>query len=223
MRLITIIGRLGTVLFMMGLALALATFLPPGSTWTSSSGRFLSSETYCIEPYLIEPYYWKPLTVSPRNRLYVSVTASGEVHAYLLNVSSYFLTSWAFSWVKERFPSINETDIWYASLNITVLNAFIEANPNTVLWKSNMSRTVSKEFSFRRITNCTIVVSNPSSKSVDITLEYRVGLLVVPEGSLLQSQLLILTGIVLAIPWIIISFRERKSEAEFIHKFSGGT
>ncbi|MBO3839533.1 MAG: hypothetical protein QXN75_02255 [Thermoproteota archaeon] len=83
-----------------------------------------------------------------------------------------------------------------------------------------MNRVFSKEFSFTRNTNYTIIVSNPSAEMVEINFEERVLVLTVPEGSFLEAQLLISAGIVLAIPWIILSVRGRIGESRFKHKIS---
>ena len=195
MRWITLLGRLGTVLLMTGLALGIVWLIPSAQMGSRYKG------TSSIQPEKYTTFFSMMLT--PQNGLYISIQSNDSLYVYLLNIFGSTLQNWTMSWVKEQFPSLKESQIWVASQNITVLNAILESHSDIVLWKSEATNTVSKEFFPTTVSNATIVIANPSLYMIRLESEFKQVTSLGPKGRILIStQLLIPIGFVLAIPWI---------------------
>jgi|GEM_PF-6912046 hypothetical protein len=198
MKLTIIIGRLGAILFMVGLALAVAASFPPGRIGQTSGEEQLHLKSFEI---------FSSAPISSQEELFVSVRANNSVRVYLLNVSESYFMSWASSWVSERFPNLEGYEAWVALRNITVFDAFLENNPNMLLWSSNLSNVVSKNIYFEKATNCTVVVTAPS-EPVYLLYELTTRVYLVPKGSSFKAQLIMISSIVLMIPWTLTKFKE---------------
>jgi hypothetical protein len=205
MRWITLIGRLGTVILMTGLALGLVWLIP--SAQTQSTYR----TTSYVYPEKYSSFFSRTLT--PQTGLHIAIESNGSLYVYILSIFENTIENWTMSWVKERFPSLNQLQIRSASTNVTVLNAVLESHSDIILWKSDATSEVSKEFYPTKVTDVIIVIANPSLSLVLAQLEFKAVTSLAPKARLLLStQLLIPIGLVLAIPWIYFS-RVRKSKS----------
>jgi len=134
------------------------------------------------------------------------VNASDEVYVYVLNVFENDLREWSTSWVREHFPSINESALWWESLNLTVLDAFLDSHSDAVVWKSELATRLSQEVFPAKVSNATVLVANPSLDSVQIEYEIKAITSLAPrERTLLPAQLLALIGVILIAPWILFT------------------
>jgi len=197
MRWIILMGRLGTVLLMTGLALGLVWLIPPAQMGSMSGGSF------SILPEKYEGLYTTS-TLTPQTGLCISIESNNSLQVYLLNTFQSHFQDWASAWVRERFPDLQDGEIWSASHNITVLNAFLGSHSDIVLWTSDISNKISKEFFPTTVSNVTTIFANPSLNPVWFEYEIReITSLAPKERILLSTQLLIPIGIVLAIPWLL--------------------
>ena len=208
MRWISLTGRLGTVLLMIGLALGLVSFIPAAPMGGFSSGGSGSAPP---EKYEV---LGTTRTLTPQTGLRISINTSREMHFYILNVFEGDLQEWAMSWIRERFPDLDESAVWWASRNVTVLDAFLESHSDTVLWDSNAITDLSKEFFPTTVSNATVIMANPSLETVQFEYEIESITTLAPrERTLLPAQFLVLFGLVLAIPWIFFT-RIRKAPSQ---------
>ncbi|MFQ5872087.1 MAG: hypothetical protein ACE5IB_08015, partial [Candidatus Geothermarchaeales archaeon] len=123
-------GRAGTVLLVVGVAVALVSFIPPaGGSTLGQSGRFLP------EMNLVMPF---PRLITPQQQLNLTVEAEGLVLVHVLEASeSYFR-----GWIMERFPGLPLDGVVVVGpgLNLTHLEAFLEAHPDSVMFTDEDSR-----------------------------------------------------------------------------------
>jgi len=199
MRWIILIGRLGMVLLMTGLALGLVSLIP------SAQMGFTSGASSSILPEKYEPLYTAS-TLTPQTGLQISIESNSSLHVYILNAFLSDFQDWTTSWVRERFPNLEDPEVWWASRNITVLNAFLEAHTSVVLWESDMITDFSKEFFPSTVKNVTITLANPSLSIVHFEYEIKSITSLAPrERILLLTELLVPVGIVLAVPWLFLT------------------
>jgi len=199
------LGRLGTVLLMIGLALGLVSLIPPAPMGGFSSG---GTQDAPQEKYT---NLYTTSTITPQTGLLINVNASDELYAYVLNVFESDLQDWSTSWVREHFPNINETMLWWESRNLTVLDAFLESHSDAVVWKSDLFTRLSQEVFPTKVSNATVLVAHPSHDSVRFEYEIKSITSLAPrERTLLPAELLTVIGIALTIPWIFFT-RIRKT------------
>lgn len=198
MRWITLLGRTGTVLLMVGLSLALVSLIPPATIGFSSGTQGpISPNKYRIVHSQV---------YTPQTGLQISVESNSSVNVYLLGVSRRELENWTRTWVKETYPNLEEPQIWDAMLNVTVLDKVLQTRSEVVLWTSPPSKDLSHDFFPANVLNITAIVANPSLSTVEVKTEIKgITALAPRERVIVPAQLLIPLGIVLAIPWLISS------------------
>jgi len=208
MRRVTLMGRLGTVLLMTGLALGLVSLIP-----SAQMGSYIGSMS-SVSPEKYEILYLPFSPLTPQSGIHISVESNSSFNVYLLGIFLSQFQDWTASWVREQFPNLQEYEFWSASHNMTVLNAFLESHPDTVLWKSDRTSKVSKEFFPDMVSNVTSIIANPSLSLVQYECEIRAITSLAPkERILLSAELLVPIGIVLAIPWTYFT-KIRKTHME---------
>lgn len=207
MKWIALIGRLGMVILMTGLALGLISLIPSVQTTPSSSNgmTYLQPERY---DFL---YGYSQLT--PQSGIRISIESNSSVDIYLLGIEMGVFQNWTTTWVTQQFPNLNEP-VWTATFNVTVLNAFLESHSGAVLWESGSSESISKEFYPSTASNLTGIIANPSVDLAQYTFEVTSMTSIAPKAKvILLSELLIPLGVALAIPWAY-STRVRKPELQ---------
>lgn len=204
----TLIGRLGMVILMTGLAVGLVSLIPAVQTSPSMSGGMMSIQP---EKYDFLHIYWQ---LTPQSGVRISIESDSSVDIYLLDINLRDFSNWAFTWVTEQFPNATGDVIYQASMNVTALNAFVESHSDLVLWKSQSAADVSKEFYPNTEVNATGIIANPSPNYVGYQFEIAQLTSIAPKTKvILLTEILIPVGVVLAIPWVY-STRMRKAHLE---------
>ena len=220
MRWITLLGRTGTVILMVGLALVLVSLPPPASPSQSKHAGSISPEEYEIEHSGV---------YRPQTGFQISVESTDNVRVYLLGVSPLEFDNWKTQvreaypdlddmlldsfvvpliFVREAYPDLDVPQIWDIMdivWNISVLDKGLQTHPEIVLWQSPPSSTLSHEFFPADVLTITVIVANPSTGNVTVETEIRDLTVLAPkERVTLPALLLISIGIALAIPWLIL-------------------
>ncbi len=188
MRWISVIGRLGTVFLMVGLALGLFFLIPPsqspyrGGTFQLEAGEF---------ELMIER-----TVLTPESGIALSINSTRGVYAFILKIDAF--SNW-----------------WPGSLlNLTILNTILQNSPGAVLWKSDTGNIVTKDFFPTVDVNASVLAANPSASLAQV--EWKVSNLasIVPrQRFLFLLEVIIPTGVILTVPWIYYS-RVRKNRIE---------
>ena len=216
MRWITLLGRIGTVMLMVGLALILASLIAPTSEY-SGFPESISPEEYRVVDLGI---------YSSQTGCQISVESADNISVYLLGVSPVELDNWTAQigeaypgldfWLppslvvplifaSEAYPNLNETQIMDIMSDVAVLDKGLQAHPEIMLWSPPPSSTFSYEFSPSEVLNTMVIIANRSSDAVDVKTRISELTAVVPkERVMLPALLLISIGIALAIPWFIL-------------------
>ncbi len=191
-RWIIVLSRGGSVLIAVGLALLLVSFIPSAqltpSLWKTA-----------IPPQWVQPSIEDTLT--PQQGLRVTISANGSLDVYILEVSSHVL----YEWVDDAREFLNVTD----------LDEFLEANPGSVGWHDEVRNgTITHEYIPTKVTNATLVLSNPSSVRVPVEVEFAITSLVAPAMKVRTlAQWTIPIGFGLTIPWFTRWWKERKRQS----------
>lgn len=208
MKWVTLIGRLGMVILMTGLAVGLVSLIPSVQMTPSSS-----SENAYVPP---ERYNYLNVysRLTPQLGLHISVESNSSLSIYLLDVFFAQFQNWTASWVKQQFPNFTTPEIFSASYNVSALNAFLENHSDAVLWKAESVKNVSEEFYPTTTSNATAIIANPSPELAQYTYEITFVTSLAPKAKVvLLSEILIPLGAVLAIPWAY-SIRMRKPQLQ---------
>ena len=186
-RWIIFVGRGGTVLLTIGLALLLVSFIP-SARLTSEGG------TTAVPPNWVQDFIEQILT--PQQGLQITVTANGTLDVYILEVSSQVLYQ----------------DLEFNFLNVTGLEKFLEVNPSVIGWHNEVNNgTIEFEYVPTKVTNATFVVSNPSSEYVPVDFEVSITSRVAPGTDVRNlSQWAIPIGFVLSLPWLTQMWKRKK-------------
>ncbi len=222
MRWITLLGRIGAVILMIGLALLVFSLIPSGA----------GSQSGWIQPIEPEQYMIRELRVySPQTGLQISVESTDNVHVYLLGVSPVELDNWR-TLLKETYPDLDEIFIEFYAMpliffheaypeqtlpnlddpqtqsmlwNVVVLDKGLQAHPEIILWDPPPSSTFSHELFPADALDIMAVIANPSSSVVEVNMAIReIASVVAKERVIVAARLLIPIGIALAIPWLIL-------------------
>ena len=183
-RWIIFLGRGGTVLISIGFALLLVSLFPSaqlGSTGGSGS----------IIPEMFETHFERVLT--PQQGLEITITANGALTAYILEVSSQTI----YNWIGEYNNSI------------TRLEEFLGANPDSIGLQKEMSEG-EIEYIPTKVTNATLILSNPGSKRINWEFEASITAIIAPGTKVRNlAQWTIPIGFVLALPWLVQLWKEK--------------
>ena len=201
-RWVAAIGRTGTSLLVLGLALALVLIIPPmpsGGKWGVRGARKPFSYIHDFRGLFFL-----------QTGLQISVTSNTTFQLYLLSTTPFQMTVQIRSWLAEQYPTMNSTQIYELSCNASIFETYLQAYSQDVLLQASVDEEWSIEFFPPRMANVTFVYSNPSPTGVDFDLLVtEVTTLVVKEQVLVPTVVLIFSGGVLVLPWI---FQRRKGQ-----------
>jgi len=221
MRWITLLGRIGTVILMIGLALLVAWLIPSGAGFQSTWSQPIEPEQYMIRELRV---------YSPQTGLQISVNSTDNVHVYILGVSLVELDNWR-TLVREAYPDLDEIFIrlwvvpmiffheaypeetppnlddpqtWDMMWDVAVLDKGLQTHPEIILWDPPPSSTFSHELFPADALDIMVIIANPSSSAVEVETEIRdLAAVAAKERVIVAARLLIPIGIALAIPWLV--------------------
>jgi len=207
-RQLNLLGRIGMVLLVSGLALGLVSFIPSYS-YSQYNGQFLIDAQEYVIPYYLSRVY------TPQAGFSISVDSNDSMYFYLVAESYDQIYNWTASWVTEHYPDLEPYEIWSATLNLSVLNTFLQLHQDIILWNSSLTENVSREFFPTSVLNVTAVIANPSDHSIMVNIVAKDLTSFAPrERVSLAAEFLILVGLVFAAPWAIKLKVKKKAPAE---------
>jgi hypothetical protein len=180
-----ILGRGGTVLLAVGLALLLVSFIPSATVNFQEPPQVISGASW--QTFYVE-------TITPQQTLDVSIATNGTLSAYLLET----WPSKAYEWIGEHHPELTVFP------NVTYFDQFLEANSASIAWQYKIvNQTVDHKYVPAAIVNVTLAVSNHGSDSLNVDYSYSLTKGVAPTAKVqFLSELTIPIGAALTIPWL---------------------
>jgi len=185
----TVLGRVGTVLIAISLALLLVSLIPQINLVTSAGVMPVSPEQVYTTSYRV---------LTPQQGLGIKVTVEGTINVYFLEVGA-----------EEPYPGVG---MLFA--DATELQEFLDANPDLIIWEYNLEDGYAERYYIpTKVMNITLVFYNPSS--ADAILDYEVTLTsTVAPGEKVRNIAFWTTpiGIILALPWLVNIWKQRKQK-----------
>jgi hypothetical protein len=188
----TVLGRGGTVLIAISLALLLVSFIPQIRTSRSEGSGPLSPGG--INIMLHQAYF------NPQQEIEVAVTVEGTVTVYLLEITLDFRIS---------------PDAFGYSFNSTDLQEVLEEHPDKVIWEHEVENGDYKRgYSPTRVMNATVIVYNQPDSEIAY-FEYEVS---VQSGLAPKDKVRTIAywaapiGVILMIPWLLNVWKQRKNK-----------
>ena len=181
-----ILGRAGTTLIAISLALLLVSIIPQPRIATSSGSVSLSPDAVAVA--------FNHPNLTPQMTLNVSVTTEGRsLKVYILETNLKF-----------------DTTTGRYGFNSTDLQQLVNEHPEKVLWQQIIEGSYERTYSPTRIINATVVVYNPTSENATLNYEVTLTSSLAPENKVQNIAYWIAPiGIVLALPWIITIWIQR--------------
>ena len=226
MRWVTLLGRIGTVILAIGLALLVFSLIPSGA-----GSQYGWSQPIGPEQYMLEELW----VYSPQTGLQISMESTDNVHVYLLGVSpvehdnwrtllmeaypdsdphlvmfiySYTVPLFFFheAYPEQTLPNLDDPQTQSMLWNVAVLDKGLQAHPEIILWDPPPGSSFSHELlSADALLDIMAVIANPSSNTVEVDWKVKeIASVVAKERAIVAARLLIPLGIVLAIPWLIL-------------------
>jgi hypothetical protein len=231
MRWITLLGRTGTVILAIGLALLIAWLIPSGAGYQYMWSQPIEPEQYTLRESGV---------YTPQTGLQISVESTGNVNVYLLGISLPELDNWK-TLLREAYPdserpdleffiefftvpllffheaypeqplpdSLPVPDVYPQPLtmvwNVTVLDNGLQTHPEIILWDPPPGSTFSHALFPEDILDVMAVVANPSSGTVEVDVGIKEVTAAAPKERIIFPALMLISiGIALAIPWLIL-------------------
>ncbi|PVX23197.1 MAG: hypothetical protein CW716_12695 [Candidatus Bathyarchaeum sp.] len=191
----TVVGRLGTVLIAVGLALLLISFIP-GIQSSSTKGRTIVRP----ERFMI---VFSPGTITPQQEVQASVTVEGKLDIYLLEVDA-------------DLHFINGTFDY--AFNLTDLQEILQEHPEQIKREQRVEDS-SYELNFTplKIMNATVVVYNQGSENAEMEYDISLKTSLAPSGKLQTIACFAAPiGSIMAIPWLLDIWKGRKKKITHI-------
>ena len=226
MRWVTLLGRIGTVILAIGLALLVFSLIPSGAGF-----RFEWSQPIGPEQYMLEELW----VYSPQTGLQISMESTDNVHVYLLGVSPVELDNWRTllmetypdsdpylemfiysytvpmiffheAYPEETHPDLDDPQTQSMLWDVAVLDKGLQTHPEIILWDPPPSSSFSHELFQADALDIMAVIANPSSNTVEVDWKVKeIAAVASKERVIVAARLLIPIGVVLAIPWLISS------------------
>ena len=202
----SILGRSGTTLIAISLALFLVSFIPAPQLDSGDGVTEVPARTFSplnrMPPFMASMFSHYDVTLTPQQGIELELSANGTVTAYILKVESYTLVTW----------TSEQQQVSGLDFNVTRLDEFLDAHPGVIGWQHEIDEeTVTHTYIPTKITNVTIVYSNPSSENVTVHHVYNLKSFLAP-GEKVRTIAYCATpiGVILAIPWLLNSWKQRK-------------
>jgi hypothetical protein len=190
-RWIIVLGRGGTVLIAISLALLLVSLIPQIQMSSSKGGGPLSPGGISI--VFSQPYF------NPQQELEVAVTVEGTLTVYLLELNIEFGFTPDAGFV-QRF-------------NVTDLQQILQENRDLIIWEHEVENgDYKRSYTPTRVMNATLIVYNQPDSEIAY-LEYNVAL---QSGLAPRDKVRNIAywaapiGVILMIPWLVNLWKERK-------------
>jgi hypothetical protein len=187
----TIIGRVGTTLIAVSLALLLVSFVPSISTHTSGgSGPFGAGN---MEILLYAQNF------NPQQQIEGTVTAEGTVTVYILEITLEL--------------NFSPTTGFGYNFNSTDLEKLVEEQPEKIIWEHTVEKEDYKwSYSPTRVMNATVIAyGQPDSETAYFEHEVSLQRGLAPKDKVRTIAYGVAPiGAILAIPWLLNVWKERK-------------
>jgi len=187
----TVLGRGGTMLIAISLALLLVSLIPQIQSSSAKGGGSISAGQFNI--------VFSPGSITPQQEVQVDITVEGALTVYLLEIN-----------VRPQF--INGTFDY--GFNLTDLQELLEEHPEQIIWEREVENgEYKRNYVPSRLMNATVVVYNMGSEAA--TLDYDIALkssLAPGDKVRTIAYFAAPIGVIMAVPWLLSGWKQRKQK-----------
>lgn len=186
-----VLGRGGTTLIAISLALLLVSLIPQTQSSSTKGGRSVYAEQFGI--------LFSPGTITPQEEVQVDVTVEGTLMVYLLEVYA-------------RAQFVNGTFDY--GFNLTDLQKLLNEHPEQKIWEHAVTNSEYKRnYAPPKIMNATVVVYNNGSETATVTYDIALKSSLAPGDKVRTiAYFLAPLGIIMAVPWLLSGWKQRKNK-----------
>jgi hypothetical protein len=200
-----VLGRGGTVLLSVGLALLLVSLIPSGQLGSSTSlAQPVSAASWW--DYNLRDLAPQP-TLTPQQTLHIAVSTTGAVNVTLIDTTFQAILNW----INDIYANITD---WS---NITYFDEFVKSNPTMIVWQREVKNgTLDYDYVPTEVVsvdqvNMSLAVSNDGSNAAGVQYTGSVESGVAPTAKVLTvSEFAIPIGAALTLPWLNELARARR-------------
>jgi len=201
-----VLGRVGTVLLAVGLALLLVSLIPSGqiggSTMTGESVGAASWWGDDLQFLTTQP------TLTPEQTLHITVNTAGTVNVTLVDTTVEAIMTW----IGNIQPPVT------ALFNVSYFDQFVKSNPTLIVWQRELNNNATIDYDYVPTDvvsidqiNMSLIASNYGSNSVIVQYFGSVESGVAPTmKARTLSEFAIPIGAALTIPWLNELARTRR-------------
>ncbi|MEM0313260.1 MAG: hypothetical protein QXQ41_01760 [Candidatus Bathyarchaeia archaeon] len=188
MRLNVTLGRLGTTILAVCLALGVLAAIPKGSTGIS----FTVAMVIQPESYTLAGYPLSPISLNPQTVLKLDFNSNATITLYMIGV-----------------PPQNITE---KSNDVDQFKRFIEENADKVLLNRAISGKTIIEYAPEGIVTATLILLNEGAQAAQVICRTEILAAIAPTARL-ETALIYLTpaGAVLTGQWILLKMRKKET------------
>ena len=208
-RSIIILGRLGTVIIFVSIAILLASGVGPVTVNSGTNQGTIPADSFNIlQGPLFTTYYTSTSlqNLSPQNNAKISINATDPLYVYLIEGNRSVLENW----IRANHPE-QSANASQSPKNV-ILNQFIQANPSLILWQGQ-GQKIRFSYTPSQIMNLTVIVSNPNANSANI--QYSINIEYGFASISRMRSIAIWTlpiGLLCALPWASLRIIQRRSK-----------
>jgi hypothetical protein len=200
-RWLIVLGRGGTVLLSVGLALLLVSLIPSAqlSSSTTTGEALPAASWWGVDLWELTSQQ----TLTPQQTLHITINTTGAINITLIGTSVQAISNW-----------MTNTTNWSS---VTYFDAFLKSNPTLIIWQREVDNgTIDYDYVPTEVVNVdqvnmSLVTSNYGSNYVDVQYAGSVESGVAPTAKVRTlSEFVIPIGAVLTLPWLNEIARGRK-------------
>lgn len=190
-----LVGRVGTVLMAVGLALLLISLIPTREETYEPYEQTLEASQFSYSPF--------QLTLNPQRGIRVRTQADNELKVYILQTNYEYISNWLFN----NTPAGNYSRMWETGM----LEAFLGNHSNVISYERIITGEVEFEYIPTKVEQAMLVFANHSNTTVTSEHQIHIINLVAPSIKMLMTaEVTIPIGLVLSAPWLVSLWKEKR-------------
>jgi len=195
----TIVGRTGTVLISVGLALLLVSLIPAGQQEYPSSGdQYLAASNFQYSGFF--------LNLNPQRGIHANITTDRELRVCVFGNTSVYISNWISTHLPD--PS-NYTAQWETFM----LDAFLGNHTSLIGYQTNVTGQAEFDYTPSKVEETTLIFANYGNETAKYQCKVSIISTVAPTAKLrTTAAIMMLIGLILAAPWTISKTNEKRKQ-----------
>jgi hypothetical protein len=187
----TILGRGGTTLIAISLALLIVSFIPQTQSSSSKGSMPIRAGQFSV--------MFSPGTITPQQEVQVNITVKGTLTIYLLEINA-------------RAQFMNGT--FGYEFNLTDLQELLKEHPEQIPLEHEVENSGYKlNYTPSKIMNATVAVYNNASETATLEFDMALKSSLAPGDKVRTiAYFAAPIGVIMAVPWLLSGWKQRKNK-----------